>query len=102
KTIAELRMGMVLVDQKHDNPGILIPVHRKLYGLLTAGKLKESANILLQHLDDSESRLARVMDNHRLAQPAGVLASKSKIGETKNLVPSSRRRRRSWSRTAIY
>jgi DNA-binding GntR family transcriptional regulator len=79
KTIAELRMGMVLVDQKHDHPGILIPVHRELYGLLTAGKLKECADILLQHLDDSESRLASVMDNRRLEQPAGVLASKSKI-----------------------
>ena len=72
-------MGMVLVDQRHDHPGILIPIHRQLYELLTAGKLKECAKILLQHLDDSESRLARVMDNHRLAQPAAVLASKSKI-----------------------
>jgi DNA-binding GntR family transcriptional regulator len=79
KTIAELRMGMVLVDQRHDHPGILIPVHRKLYELLTAGKLKECADILLQHLEDSESRLAKVMDNHRLAQSAAVLASKSKI-----------------------
>ena len=79
KTIAELRMGMVLVDQRHDHPGILIPVHRKLYELLTAGKLKECAEILLQHLEDSESRLATVMDNHRLAESAGVLASKSEV-----------------------
>src|SRR5262249_45218724 len=54
KTIAELRVGMVLVDQRHDHPGILVPVHRKLYQLLTAGKLKECAKVLLQHLDDSE------------------------------------------------
>jgi DNA-binding GntR family transcriptional regulator len=80
KTIAELRMGMVLVDQRHDHPGILIPVHRKLYQLLTAGKLKECARILAQHLDDSESRLSRVMDNHRLAKPAAAPASKLKTG----------------------
>jgi DNA-binding GntR family transcriptional regulator len=80
KTIAELRMGMVLVDQRHDHPGILIPVHRKLCQLLTAGKLKECAKILAQHLDDSESRLSRVMDNHRLAKPAEAQASKLKTG----------------------
>jgi len=80
KTIGELRVGMVLVDQRHDHPGILIPVHRKLYQLLTAGKLKECAKILVQHLDDSESRLSRVMDNHRLARPVGASASKLKTG----------------------
>jgi DNA-binding GntR family transcriptional regulator len=80
KTIAELRVGMVLVDQRHDHPGILIPVHRKLYQLLTAGKLKECAKILLQHLDDSESRLSRVMHNHRLAKAVGAPASRSKTG----------------------
>lgn len=80
KTIAELRVGMVLVDQLHDHPGILIPVHRKLYELLTAGRLKECAKILLQHLDDSESRLSRVMDNHRLAKAVGAPTSRSKTG----------------------
>jgi len=80
KTIAELRVGMVLVDQRHDHPGILIPVHRKLYQLLTAGKLKECAKILLQHLDDSESRLSRVMHNHRLAKTVGAPTSRSKTG----------------------
>jgi|SRR5882762_7708178 len=80
KTLAELRMGMVLVDQRHDHPGMLIPVHRKLYQLLTAGKLKECAKILVQHLDDSESRLSRVMDNHRLVKSAKAPAAKSKTG----------------------
>ena len=80
KTIAELRMGMVLVDQRHDHPGILIPVHRKLYQLLTAGKLKECAKILLQHLDDSESRLSRVMDSHRTAKAAESPESRSETG----------------------
>jgi DNA-binding GntR family transcriptional regulator len=80
KTISELRMGMVLVDQRHDHPGILIPVHRRIYQSLTTGKLKECAKILVQHLDDSESRLARVMDNHRLAKPTGAQASRSKTG----------------------
>lgn len=63
KLIGEVRIGMVLVDRSHDDPGGLIPVHRKLYQLLSAGKLKECAAVLARHLDDSESRLARVMDS---------------------------------------
>lgn len=62
RVIGELRMGMVLVDRSHDNPGALIPVHRKMYQLLAAGKLKPCAAVLAQHLDDSESRLTRVMN----------------------------------------
>jgi len=57
----------VLVDRRHDDPGMLIPVHRKLYQLLSAGKLKACATVLAQHLDDSEARLARVMDSHARA-----------------------------------
>ena len=59
--IGELRVGMVLVDRSHDNPGALIPVHRKIYQLLSTGKLKQCAAALGQHLDDSESRLTQVM-----------------------------------------
>jgi DNA-binding GntR family transcriptional regulator len=59
--IAELRVGMVLVDRSHDDPGALIPVHRKMCQLLSTGKLKQCAALLEQHLDDSESRLTRVM-----------------------------------------
>jgi DNA-binding GntR family transcriptional regulator len=62
RVIGELRMGMVLVDRSHDDPSALIPVHRKMYQLLAAGKLKECATVLVQHLDDSESRLSRVMN----------------------------------------
>jgi len=61
RVIGELRMGMVLVDRSHDDPGGLIPVHRKMYQCLAAGKLKQCATMLAQHLDDSESRLSRVM-----------------------------------------
>ena len=64
KLIGEVRMGMVLVDRTHDDPGRLIPVHRKIYQLLTSGKLKECALALAQHLDDSESRLGRVMSQN--------------------------------------
>jgi DNA-binding GntR family transcriptional regulator len=78
KTIAELRMAMVLVDRRHDHPGMLGPVHRKLYQLLTAGKLKECARILGQHLEDSESRLARVVDNHNLAKPVQPRMARAK------------------------
>jgi DNA-binding GntR family transcriptional regulator len=62
KLIGEVRMGMVVVDRTHDNPERLIPVHRKIYQLLIAGKLKQCAEELAQHLDDSEARLSRVMD----------------------------------------
>ena len=61
KVIGELRMGMVLVDRSHNDPGTLGPVHRKLYQLLSAGKLKQCADLLLQHLDDSEARLGGIM-----------------------------------------
>lgn len=61
KVIGELRVGMVLVDRSHNDPGALVPVHRKLYQLLSAGKLKPCADLLLQHLDDSEARLGGIM-----------------------------------------
>ena len=80
KTIGELRMAMVLVDRRHDHPGMLGPVHRKLYQLLTAGKLKECARILGQHLEDSESRLSRIVDNHKLAKSAPARAPRAKTG----------------------
>src|ERR1035441_9844266 len=62
--IGELRVGMVLVDRSHDNPGALIPVHRKMCQLLSAGKLKQCAAALEQHLEDSESRLTQIMHAH--------------------------------------
>ncbi len=62
--LGELRVGMVLVDRSHDNPGALIPVHRKMCQLLTAGKLKQCAEVLEQHLEDSESRLTHIMHAH--------------------------------------
>jgi DNA-binding GntR family transcriptional regulator len=78
KTIGELRMGMVLVDRRHDRPDILVPAHRKLLQLLTAGKLKECAEVLARHLDDSESRLSRVMNSHQSGKVAVAAVSKSK------------------------
>ena len=68
RVIGELRMGMVLVDRGHDDPSALIPVHRKMYQLLSAGKLKQCADVLAQHLDDSEYRLSRVMTGARLGK----------------------------------
>jgi DNA-binding GntR family transcriptional regulator len=61
KIIGELRMGMVLVDRLHDDPGQLVPAHRRIYELLTGGELQECADLLLQHLRDSESRLLHIM-----------------------------------------
>ena len=62
--LGELRIGMVLVDRSHDNPGALIPVHRKMCQLLTSGNLKQCAAVLEQHLEDSESRLTQIMQAH--------------------------------------
>ena len=59
--IGELRVGMVLVDRSHDDPGALAPVHRKIFQSLSSGKLKQCAAVLAQHLDDSEARLMRIM-----------------------------------------
>jgi DNA-binding GntR family transcriptional regulator len=39
--IGELRVGTVLVDRSRGDPGILIPVHRKICDLLRGGKLKQ-------------------------------------------------------------
>jgi DNA-binding GntR family transcriptional regulator len=62
KLLGELRMGMVLVDLRHDDPGGLVPVHRRIYQLLTSGETKDCAGLLAQHLRDSEARLTDVMD----------------------------------------
>jgi len=68
KLIGELRMGMVLVDRKHDDPGGLVPVHRRIYELLTAGELAECARLIAQHLHDSESRLTQIMGQQALQE----------------------------------
>lgn len=68
KAIGELRMGMVLVDRSHDNPGALIPVHRKIYQLLSTGKSKQCAAVLAQHLEDSEARLTGVMNKRAVRE----------------------------------
>jgi DNA-binding GntR family transcriptional regulator len=64
RVIGELRMGMVLVDRRHDDPGGLVPAHRKIWQLLAAGKLKQCATVLARHLDDSEFRLSKVMTDN--------------------------------------
>ena len=68
--IGELRVGMVLVDRSHDDPGALAPVHRKMFQLLSTGKLKQCAAVLAQHLDDSEARLTDVMKAQSAARVA--------------------------------
>lgn len=68
--IGELRVGMVLVDRSHDDPGALVPAHRKMFQLLSTGKLKQCASVLAQHLDDSEARLTRVMKAQSAARKA--------------------------------
>jgi len=71
KLIGELRVGMVLVDRSHDDPGRLVPVHRKIYNTLASGKLKLCASVLSLHLNDSESRLIRVMNGQTSTNTEG-------------------------------
>ena len=83
KVIGELRMGMVLVDRGHDNPAGLIPTHRKIYQLLSGGKLKECANLLARHLRDSESRLTRLVAKStakKPSQPANGMQQAARAG----------------------
>lgn len=68
KVLGELRVGMVLVDRSHDDPETLIRVHRKMFQLLAAGKFRESAVLLKQHLKDSEARLVELMSGSRQEQ----------------------------------
>jgi DNA-binding GntR family transcriptional regulator len=75
KVLGELRMGMVLVDRGHDDPGRLVPVHRQIYELLSAGRFKDCANLLAQHLEDSEARLSQVMVSEELADKNAKAAS---------------------------
>jgi DNA-binding GntR family transcriptional regulator len=70
KILSELRLGMVLVDRTHDHPSRLTRVHRKIYQLIAAGKLKKCASVLAKHLDDSESRLTQVMTQQAPAKNA--------------------------------
>jgi DNA-binding GntR family transcriptional regulator len=88
KVIGEVRMGMVLVDRRHDDPEALIPVHLKLFQLLAAGKLKQCAAVLTQHLDDSESRLGHIMaaqSGHAVNAPAeGESVAKTRTGVKAN------------------
>ena len=70
KVIGELRVGMVLVDRRHDDPGALVPVHRKMYELLITGELQECAMLMSRHLHDSEARLLAIMDQ-RMSRRAG-------------------------------
>jgi DNA-binding GntR family transcriptional regulator len=70
KLIAELRMGMVLVDRRHDDPGGLVPIHRKMYDFLSVGESQECARLLAQHLRDSETRLLEIMDQRLSSERA--------------------------------
>lgn len=89
KLTSEVRMGMLLVDMSHEDPGRLIPVHRKIYELLKAGKLQQCATLLARHLDDSESRLSEVM--HARSQQS----SRERVkGRDKKSTEGQRKRRR--------
>src|SRR5581483_1927786 len=82
KVLGELRMGMVLVDRRHDDPSVLVPIHRKLYQLLVARRLTDCAEALERHLGDSESRLSSLVDG----QVPTAVRKRSKRAEPANKV----------------
>ncbi len=76
-----LEAARLLAEQHHNvivSAGGLIPVHRKLFQLLVAGKLKQCAALLAQHLDDSEARLGRVMAGQHLKPGAANVGNAGK------------------------
>jgi DNA-binding GntR family transcriptional regulator len=75
KVLSELRMGMVLVDRWHDNPQRVVRVHRRIFHLLSTGKLKQCSALLAQHLADSETRVTKV-----LGESDKAMRSNGKIG----------------------
>ena len=80
KVIGELRLGMVLVDRRHNDPDALIPVHRKIFQYLDAGKLRECAALLAQHLQDSEARLTQIMKAAVAEERNELARKKSRAG----------------------
>jgi len=75
KVVGELRLGMVLVDRAHDNPRRLIPQHKAMLKALEARRLKECAQMLSRHLDDSERRLQSIFGSkHDMKQKAAIAA----------------------------
>src|SRR5258706_6199837 len=76
KVLAELRLGMVLVDRAHDDPRRLIPQHQAMLEMLTTKQTEECVAVLSQHLDDSERRLRSIF-----AEPAALPAS-PEVSET--------------------
>ena len=76
KVLSELRMGMVLVDRSHDNPDRVARMHRRIFHLLSAGKLKQCSALLAQHLADSEARSTKVIaTNGRVSRSNGKVVS---------------------------
>jgi DNA-binding GntR family transcriptional regulator len=72
KVLSELRMGMVLVDRSHDNPDRVARVHRRIFHLLSAGRLKQCSALLAQHLADSETRVTTVVGRYGKALAKGA------------------------------
>jgi DNA-binding GntR family transcriptional regulator len=91
KLMGEVRMGMLLVDQTHEDPSRLIPVHRKIYESLETGKLKQCAAALARHLDDSESRLSEVM---RIQSLQGSKKKGVQVQSRNKMLPTGQRKRR--------
>jgi len=64
KLLSEFRMCMFLVDRSHDSPDRVARVHRKIFQLLSVGKLKQCSELLAQHLADSETRVTTVIESY--------------------------------------
>jgi DNA-binding GntR family transcriptional regulator len=59
--LSELRVGLVAVDRASSDLHQMSGEHRKFYRLLKAGKRKECARALDEHLEEAERRFKAVM-----------------------------------------
>jgi DNA-binding GntR family transcriptional regulator len=68
--VAELRLGLVLVDRAAERGEELVEQHAELLRLLVAGRYSECAESLRVHLELSEQRLHGVLARRQATEPA--------------------------------
>jgi DNA-binding GntR family transcriptional regulator len=59
--LAELRLGLILIDRTTEDPTRLIADHRELFNLMAAGRREKSVQALRAHLGESEQQVRRIV-----------------------------------------
>lgn len=68
--LAELRLGLILVDRATEEPGQLMAQHRQLFDLVAAGRTDAAVKVLRAHLAESEQ-----MVRERVSTATAALAA---------------------------